>query len=193
MDLLKNEIMIFLFFMAVCGSCKASVYEVGDNAGWTIIGNVDYNTWASSKTFQIGDTLMFEYDRRFHNVLQVSRSDFHSCNAAAPISTYATGNDSIVIRNPGHYYYICGFVGHCQAGQKVDIRVPRSHRPAIVPISSPVQVPQGTEGPEPSPAGPVAPSPSTSGGETIMLKNVIFSCNVGLLLVLVWGFNYGVL
>ncbi|GFP92294.1 mavicyanin [Phtheirospermum japonicum] len=193
MDLLKREIVGFLFFMAVCGSCMATVYEVGDSAGWTIIGNVDYNTWASSKTFQIGDTLIFEYDPRFHNVMQVSRSDFHSCNAAAPISTYATGNDSIVIHSPGHYYYICGFVGHCQAGQKVDIRVPKSHRPASVPISSPAQVPHGTEGPEASPIGPVAPSPSPSGGESTLLNNGLFSYNVGLLLILVWVFNYGFL
>lgn len=56
MGFVKIEI-FFCSLMAVFGFCLGSVYNVGDSAGWTIIGNVDYNTWASSKTFQIGDTL----------------------------------------------------------------------------------------------------------------------------------------
>ncbi|KAK6164670.1 hypothetical protein DH2020_001534 [Rehmannia glutinosa] len=178
-------VVLLLFMMAVCGFCNCSVYKVGDTTGWTIIGNVDYNKWASSKTFQVGDTLVFEYDPRFHNVVQVSRSEFHSCNASVPLSTYATGNDSIVIRSSGHYYYICGFVGHCQAGQKVDIRVPKSHRSA----TSPIQAPHETEAPKASYIGPQAPSPSPSSGESLVFNNGLFSCNVGLLLILVWGFN----
>lgn len=55
--------------------------------------------------------------------MQVNPSNFRSCNISTPIRTYSTGNDSIIIKIPGHYYYICGFQGHCQAGQKVDIRV----------------------------------------------------------------------
>ncbi|KAI3449638.1 hypothetical protein Pfo_006303 [Paulownia fortunei] len=189
MGLVKREIVFLLFLTAVCGFCKGSVYKVGDSAGWTIIGNVDYNNWASSKTFQVGDTLLFKYDPRYHNVLQVSRSDFHSCDATAPISTYATGNDSIVIHSPGHYYYICGFVGHCQAGQKVDIRVPRSHRPAAIPILSPIEAPHGSSVPKASSVGPMAPSPSPSSGECLLFCNRLFSCNFGLLLILAWVFN----
>ncbi|GER39526.1 early nodulin-like protein [Striga asiatica] len=72
MALLKREILLLLIFVGVCGFCKCngSVYKVGDSVGWTIMGNVDYNQWASSKTFQVGDTLVFEYDQAFHNVMQ---------------------------------------------------------------------------------------------------------------------------
>lgn len=33
----------------------ATVYTVGDSAGWTL--GVDYTTWASGKTFNVGDSL----------------------------------------------------------------------------------------------------------------------------------------
>ncbi|KAI8004842.1 hypothetical protein LOK49_LG08G03008 [Camellia lanceoleosa] len=35
----------------------AAVYKVGDSAGWTIIGNIDYKAWAASKTFHVGDVI----------------------------------------------------------------------------------------------------------------------------------------
>ncbi|KAL2507744.1 Phytocyanin domain-containing protein [Forsythia ovata] len=148
--------------MAVFGICLGSVYKVGDSAGWTIIGNVDYNTWASSKTFQIGDVVIFNYDAQFHNVLQVTLPEFHSCNSSSPIVTYSSGNDSITVTSPGHYYYICGFVGHCEAGQKVDIRVPKSLQPTAIPIAAP---PGHLAVPETSPNGLITPSPSKNSAE----------------------------
>lgn len=35
----------------------AAVYKVGDSAGWTTIGNIDYKQWAATKTFQVGDII----------------------------------------------------------------------------------------------------------------------------------------
>lgn len=35
--------------------CLATVYTVGDSAGWAL--SVDYNTWTSGKTFKAGDSL----------------------------------------------------------------------------------------------------------------------------------------
>ncbi|KAL6500478.1 hypothetical protein OROHE_025844 [Orobanche hederae] len=149
---------------------------------------MDYNEWASSKTFQVGDTLVFKYDPGFHNVMRVSRSDFRSCNVTVPISTYTTGNDSIVIPGSGHYYYICGFVGHCEAGQKVDIRVPKSRQSALVPIVGPVRAPNETAYTDASSFGPMAPSPSPSSGKSLKFYSGPFSCNFWLLIVFVWAF-----
>ncbi|KAL2485874.1 Phytocyanin domain-containing protein [Abeliophyllum distichum] len=164
MDLGKMKI-FFFSLMAVFGFCLGSVYKVGDSAGWTIIGNVDYDTWASSKTFQIGDVLIFNYDAQFHNVLQVTLPGFHSCNSSSPIATYSTGNDSITVTSPGHYYYICGFVGHCEAGQKVDIRVPKSPQPTAIPIAAP---PGHLAVPETAPSGLITPSPSKNSAESLL-------------------------
>ncbi|KAL6505133.1 hypothetical protein OROGR_024950 [Orobanche gracilis] len=183
MDLLKKIIVLGLFIMAICGSCKAFVYKVGDDAGWDIMGDVVYNEWALSKIFKVGDTIVFEYDPGFHSVLQVSQSDFHSCNTAAPISTYTTGNDSIVLNNTNHYYYICGVTGHCEAGQRVEITVTESHKPAIGSISSPANAPSQTAVPEAQSGSRVTPS----SGESLVFNNGLFSSNVGLLLILLWA------
>ncbi|XP_057800877.1 mavicyanin-like [Salvia miltiorrhiza] len=174
-------ILVLFFVMFVCGFCNGSVYKVGDSTGWAIIGNIDYTKWASSKSFQVGDTFLFQYNPSYHNVLEVSRSDFHTCDATAPIATFATGNDTIVIRSPGHYYYICGFMGHCQAGQKVDIRVPKPDRPDGSPISTPLE-PHNSSG---SSDGPLAPGPSLSNGH---FHSGLLSFTFGLLLIFVWAF-----
>ncbi|KAL6500480.1 hypothetical protein OROHE_025846 [Orobanche hederae] len=180
MNLLKKIIVLGLFITSICGSCKASIYKVGDYDGWDIMGDVVYNQWALSKIFKVGDTIVFEYDPEFHSVLQVSQSDFHSCNTAAPISTYTTGNDSIVINNSGHYYYICGVMGHCEAGQKVGITVIDSHKPIIEPVSGPANAPSQIAVPKAPSGSPVTPS----SGESLVFNNGLFSSNVGLLLIL---------
>ena len=43
--------------MIICGieAAAAAVFTVGDTSGWSI--GSDYSTWASDKTFSIGDTL----------------------------------------------------------------------------------------------------------------------------------------
>ncbi|XP_042022607.1 mavicyanin-like [Salvia splendens] len=105
---------------------KGAVYKVGDSAGWTTIGNVDYKLWSSTKTFQLGDVIVFEYNPQFHNVMQVIHLEYKACNASSPISTHTTGNDSITINTHGHHFFVCGVPGHCQSGQKVDINVLRS-------------------------------------------------------------------
>ncbi|KAJ4722808.1 3-isopropylmalate dehydratase large subunit-like [Melia azedarach] len=78
-----------------------------------------YTAAASALT----DTIVFEYNNQFHNVKQVTDQDFQSCNATSAIAVYTTGSDSITLKTPGHYYFLCGFPGHCEAGQKLDIMV----------------------------------------------------------------------
>lgn len=80
-------------------------------------------------------SLVFEYNKEFHNVVRVTHKNFNACNATAPYATWATGNDSFTITRPGHYYFICGFPGHCWAGQKVDIRVLQPPGPSPSPYS----------------------------------------------------------
>ncbi|KAI3526745.1 hypothetical protein L1887_06007 [Cichorium endivia] len=156
------------------------VYKVGGSAGWTNIGHVDYKTWASTKVFHVGDTIVFQYNKDFHNVARVTYTDFLTCHGAAPYSTFTSGNDSFPIVYPGHYYFICTIPGHCEAGQKVDIRVPVAGRhstlpstpapiqplpfpypPPSVPSQSPVK-PPSSKSPPSAPFQSPSPSPSQS-------------------------------
>ncbi|KAK2646973.1 hypothetical protein Ddye_022168 [Dipteronia dyeriana] len=134
---------------------SAAVYKVGDSAGWTTIGNVDYKMWAATKTFQVGDIIHFEYSSQFHNVMRVTHPMYKACNASAPLATYTTGNDSITITTRGHHFFFCGVPGHCQAGQKVDINVlhttEMSPTPSVSAFPPPPSVPAAkVSGPSPN-------------------------------------------
>ncbi|CAL9026061.1 unnamed protein product [Prunus brigantina] len=135
---LRNIAALVLFVMMVlCGACSGAVYRVGDSDGWTSRGLVDYNKWASPKDFHVGDTLIFAYNNQFHNVMEVSDQDFQSCNATSAIATYTSGSDTFTLKRPGHFYFLCGAPGHCQAGQKVDIKVTLPVPESLIPSPSP--------------------------------------------------------
>lgn len=132
-----KKILAFLLMATLVGVSLGAVHKVGDSAGWTTLGNIDYNQWASSKNFHVGDTIVFEYNNQFHNVKQVTFQDFQSCNEASPIATFTSGSDSITLKRPGHYYFLCGVPGHCEAGHTLDIMVtPASLRPSTSPLSA---------------------------------------------------------
>ncbi|XP_020967763.1 blue copper protein-like [Arachis ipaensis] len=131
MALVVERAMVLLMVMAVA---YGAVYKVGDSAGWTTLGNIDYRKWSAPKNFQIGDT--------------ISKS----------LTTFTTGNDTIKITNYGHHFFFCGVPGHCQAGQKVDINVLRVSAGAPEPsaLASPA-VSTGGSVPAPSPSNADAP------------------------------------
>lgn len=140
---LRTTILVFFVAMAFLGtsSCASTsgavyragvVYHVGDSGGWSIIA--DYNYWTSKKDFHVGDILIF--GKMFHSLTQVNGEDYQSCNTKSPIKVYAIGSDAITLTKPGDYYFIGGRnlkseryattlkkPGHCQAGEKIHIKV----------------------------------------------------------------------
>ncbi|CAN6979101.1 unnamed protein product [Brassica rapa subsp. trilocularis] len=148
--------MIIIMAMGMFGESLASssLHKVGGAAGWTTLGNVDYQKWTSSDIFTPGDSLLFVYNTQFHNVKQVSRRDFLSCNATSALATYNSGSDTVALKNPGHYYFLCGFPGHCQAGQKLHVLVVATSTASssLSPDLSPAPSPSIGSSPSPSPA-----------------------------------------
>ncbi|KAG5629819.1 hypothetical protein H5410_001536, partial [Solanum commersonii] len=149
-------LVVLVVMMAAWGSAMATVYQVGDLAGWTF--NYNYNELAFFKQFQAGDTLAmtffgktmlvvlmvvmaasgsamatvyqvgdlagFNYDPQLHNVMQVDINDYNSCTASNPLATFNSGSDSITLDTPdGDYFFICGIPGHCASGLKLHIKV----------------------------------------------------------------------
>ncbi|KAK4493224.1 hypothetical protein RD792_017911 [Penstemon davidsonii] len=182
---MKAMILMFIIVI-ICGVSKGEVYKIS----WTNTGNQDYKSWAASKNFHVGDQIVFEYNKEFHNVVRVTHKNFNVCNSTAPYATWATGNDTFAIKKTGHYYFICSVPGHCQGGQKVDIRVagnnngpapsplpsvpsPKSPTPSKSPspssLSPPVPGAPGPLAPGPSPAA-VAPSPHKNGSSSLDLS-----------------------
>ncbi|KAG0592913.1 hypothetical protein M758_1G281200 [Ceratodon purpureus] len=101
-------------------------YTVGDTQGWTkpngnSIPATYLQTWATGKTFNDGDNLIFNYNTVAHSLLQVSATDYNGCIVTAPLERYVTGKDTIKLAGGTTYYFICGTGGHCDAGQKLSI------------------------------------------------------------------------
>ncbi|KAK3027248.1 hypothetical protein RJ639_041666 [Escallonia herrerae] len=162
--------LLWAFVAALLRPSMADVYKVGDSAGWTTIGKVDYKQWAATKTFQVSDVILFEYSPQFHNVMQVTHAEYKACNASAPIATHTTGNDTITITSHGHHFFFCGVPGHCQAGQKVDINVLRASSAAPAPSTLP----------SPSVPASIVPSPSPSEAAPLLRTSGRLFCKLWL-------------
>ncbi|CAH8282292.1 unnamed protein product [Eruca vesicaria subsp. sativa] len=148
-------ILVALFGVGVEGT----VHKVGDSSGWTMMG-VDYQAWASSRTFQVGDSLVFEYNNELHDVTEVTPHDFELCDQSNPLARYQTGSDTVTLTKPGFQHFICGVPGHCDIGQKLDILVfPASLGPVAAPVPGPVRSPSSSMSPSPS---PLADSPTNA-------------------------------
>ncbi|XP_076959984.1 blue copper protein 1b-like [Bidens hawaiensis] len=144
-----------------------AVYNVGSSEGWTMLVGSSYASWTSSKSFRVGDTLLFQYNPTNHDVMQVNQRGFRSCNMTAPWKTFKTGNDSFIIRAPGHYYFICSFPSHCEAGQKLDVRVLKKNY--NVTTTSHANV-----------SSPVPPKMIASVATLATIPNCLLRCIVGL-------------
>ncbi|XP_020227482.1 blue copper protein [Cajanus cajan] len=139
-------------------STGPATFIVGDATGWTVPsgGAAFYTTWATGKTFKVGDTLVFNYPASAHNVEEVTKEKFESCNSTSPIATYTTPPVRLTLNKSGEHYFICGVPGHCLGGQKLAINVSGSG------TATP---PSGTTSPSPSspssnPSTPSTPSPA---------------------------------
>lgn len=153
---MKNTVMSLLIVaLSLIGlACAASFYEVGDTHGWTTKMGVDYyKTWSSSKTFYVGDSLIFEYEKDLDNVMEVSFIDYESCNPNHALATYRSQYKAVSLNRTGHYYFICGVPGRCESGQKLDVLVmPASlqNTPTVQPNN-----PSPSSNPNPSPLPPL--------------------------------------
>ncbi|VYS54058.1 unnamed protein product [Arabidopsis thaliana] len=140
-------ILVALFGISVGGT----VHKVGDSDGWTIM-SVNYETWASTITFQVGDSLVFKYNKDFHDVTEVTHNDYEMCEPSKPLARYETGSDIVILTKPGLQHFICGFPGHCDMGQKLQIHVlPASLGPVAAPVPGPVRPPSSFSSPSQSP------------------------------------------
>ncbi|KAJ4759173.1 Blue copper protein [Rhynchospora pubera] len=123
-------------------------YTVGDSQGWT--SGVDYTTWAKGKTFNVGDTLTFQYGS-LHNVDEVSSKDYSSCSSSNSIQSYSDQNTKITLSKAGTRYFICGSPGHCTNGMKLAVTVSDAAAAAPAPST-----------PKATPAAPSDDTPSTT-------------------------------
>ncbi|KAL3714790.1 hypothetical protein ACJRO7_006658 [Eucalyptus globulus] len=163
MGMPRTFLMSLLFATLLLDLAVATNYVVGGlNGGWDT--NTDQATWASSQTFLVGDNLIFQYSPG-HDVSEVTKADYDSCQATSAIQTYTSGSTVIPLTSPGKRYFICSSPGHCAAGMKLQINTlttssAPSQSPATLPPLGPVSTPSPATGADPVlPSAPEASSP----------------------------------
>ncbi|CAH8341405.1 unnamed protein product [Eruca vesicaria subsp. sativa] len=124
----------FVLVMLLMGCfCSAKIYKVGDSEGWRAKKGGTYYEWAKRKEFQVGDSLMFEYDGNVNDVTQVnSRLEYQFCNSHSPKAVYNKGHDVVTLTEPGYHFFITSNHSQCVAGQKLVVFVVHDH-PTIPP------------------------------------------------------------
>ncbi|XP_074580881.1 mavicyanin-like [Curcuma longa] len=153
-ELMAAAAVLLIFVAVAVPAATATDYTVGGSQGWT--SGVDYNSWASGKTFNVGDSLLFQYSSQ-HSVAEVGESDFNACSSSNSIQTYTDQSTRISLTEPGSRYFICGTPGHCSGGMKLEVSVAGSTTP-----SSPSS-PSGTASPASGSSSGAPPSASSAG------------------------------
>ncbi|GER24696.1 early nodulin-like protein 17 [Striga asiatica] len=89
------------------------------NVPWTIPFNAN---WLQGKTFKVGDTLVFKFDKNKHDVMEVTKNGYDTCQ---PQSTgngrKAASPATFNLKPGGTHYFICTKPGHCQGGMKTAV------------------------------------------------------------------------
>ncbi|KAK7246967.1 hypothetical protein RIF29_41840 [Crotalaria pallida] len=94
----------------------AASYAVGDAGGWTF----NVINWPNGKIFKAGDTIVFNYNTKFHNVVVVDEAGYKACTASPGDKVYESGNDEIQLTK-GPNYFLCSIPTHCDRGMKIAV------------------------------------------------------------------------
>ncbi|XP_019192946.1 PREDICTED: uclacyanin 1-like isoform X1 [Ipomoea nil] len=149
--MVRTLMMSVALISMVVGSAMAANHTVGGpNGGWDTSTNLQ--SWASSETFMVGDNLIFTYSP-MHDVNEVSKADYDSCTSANPLSTNSGGNSVVPLTAAGKRYFICGTMGHCSMGMKLQVNVLAAAAPPPAAVST------TPSSPAPSPSTPSATAP----------------------------------
>ncbi|XP_040377212.1 uclacyanin-3-like [Oryza brachyantha] len=162
--------MVALLLVACASSAAATSYTVGDASGWTT--GVDYTSWAGSKPFKVGDSLVFKYASGAHTVVEVSAAGYLACAAANALGSDSSGSTTVALKTAGKHYFICSIPGHCAGGMKMEVDVsgssgggggstPSSPTPTTPNPSTPTPTMPNPSTPTPTTPYPSTPTPTT--------------------------------
>ncbi|KAL1548941.1 mavicyanin-like [Salvia divinorum] len=128
MDMCKAVVLSLALVCLMSFSEAREFHVVDDKASWQIPSFPDaYDKWAQKNRFVIGDSIVFKYDRKLDSVVEVSEADYKTCSRLHPVKSYDDGNTRIALDKSGPHFLISGADGHCEKGQKLEIRVLSAH------------------------------------------------------------------
>jgi hypothetical protein len=99
--------------------------------------------------FKIHVFILFTFpDFKYENdsVLVVNHTDYKECIVSNPITKFEDGNTILRIDRYGFFYFVSGQPGHCNAGQKLVIRVMVQSAEVHTPRAAPSPKENGDSG-----------------------------------------------
>ncbi|KAK9925010.1 hypothetical protein M0R45_033351 [Rubus argutus] len=109
-------------------STTAKLYKVGGGQGWN--QNVNYTQWSANQDFYVGEWLIFNFDKRYYNVLEVNKTSFDSCNDQVFITNITRGGRDVFELKEARPYYFLSSGGYCYHGLKLALVVQEQPPPA---------------------------------------------------------------
>ncbi|XVE84142.1 hypothetical protein DITRI_Ditri16bG0146000 [Diplodiscus trichospermus] len=110
----------FFLLVLIAKQSSAAQHVVGGSQGWD--ESVDLDSWASGRTFKVGDQLVFKYSSGLHSVIELeSETAYKNCDLGTAMDSKNTGNDIVELNKVGTRYFACGTSGHCNKGMKMKI------------------------------------------------------------------------
>ncbi|XP_009758781.1 mavicyanin [Nicotiana tabacum] len=182
-----SAVATLLFLLVASPVAFAANHVVGGSGGWSQTAG-DYSTWAAGETFNVGDTLEFNYGAS-HSVDVISKDDYDNCNTGNALESYSDGKTTIKLSKAGPMYFTCSAFGHCQSGMKLAVDVKDSSSTPSTPSTTPSTPSTTPSTPSDSPTTPTpevgnTPSKSTpvtpNGAAGVMGKTMVgFSVVLG--------------
>ncbi|XP_022766402.1 blue copper protein-like [Durio zibethinus] len=120
--------LVLVISCMVMPTLQHAVFTVGESIGW--IPGFDYNAWAETKHFKVGDSLVFDYPSGL-TVDEVFENDYNTCTVGNPITSDNSGSTTIPLLTAGPHYFICGVVGYCSRGMKLLVNVMAESTPLL--------------------------------------------------------------
>ncbi|XP_014493439.1 early nodulin-like protein 3 [Vigna radiata var. radiata] len=107
---------------------KGASYDfvVGGQKGWSVPNDPSFNPfnqWAEKNRFQVGDSLVFNYQSGQDSVLYVKSEDYASCNTDSPYSKFSDGHTVFKLDKSGPHFFISGSKDKCLKNEKLTVIV----------------------------------------------------------------------
>ncbi|KAJ7974360.1 Lamin-like protein [Quillaja saponaria] len=136
-----------------------TLHKVGGIQGWN--QNVNYTEWSAQQHIIIGDWLIFVFDKRYFNVLEVNSTNYENCNDRDFIKNITRGGRDVVQLTEARLYYYLSSGGYCYHGMKVAVQV---EDPGAAPALAPA-----------APAKNASPWLRMYAGNHMILANIVLS------------------
>ncbi|RYR37911.1 hypothetical protein HN873_029922 [Arachis hypogaea] len=162
-----SALLLLLAMNCHCSSAHTQ-FIVGDSAGWVIPPYPTYYTnWSHNHFFRVGDSLVFNFDPKFYNLMEVSEYEYEHCTSMEPLKVFNSSPAIIQLNQNASFFFVCTIANYCCLGQKLAVSVhQRTHNnkpPSPSPSPSPSPLPSHAP-PPPTPPLPLPPSASNSNG-----------------------------